>query len=175
MNPLALLRLLPLRDWAYFGGLLAIAGFIGWAVHHERAVGAAKVEAVRQAEHAQAAAVAASAAASAAIESARRLAAQKESDHEADRFRAQALADARAVLPAGDRLLQRVAAAGADSCRVSGDPAAVAPGAPASAAGDLRADVLRRVVEAAGQLAAAGDAARGAGADAERQYDSLTP
>src|ERR1700757_958108 len=87
-----LLALIPGRDWLYIGAFLVLlVGGIGF-VHHEREIGAARVEKVRQAETAQRAAVATAWAASSSSETQRRQAAQKESDHEADRFTA--LADA---------------------------------------------------------------------------------
>lgn len=171
MNPLLLFKLFPLHDWLYFAAAVALAGTVGVGAHkwnkHEQAIGAAPyiVENVRRAAQAQ------DATASAAIETTRRESAKKDSDHEADKFRAQSLADAHAVPAAADRLLQRFAAT--PGCGVPRDPSAVAASPPASAPADLRADVLRRVVEAAGQLAAAADDFHGPGAASERQYDSL--
>jgi len=171
MNPLALLRLVPARDWLYIAAFtVLLVGGIAF-VRHEREIGAARVEQLRQAETTQRAAVAAAWAASSATETQRRQAAQKESDHEADRFTALAYAGHADAVSALDGLRQRTAAATA-RC-VPGDPAAVAAGAAAGAAGDLPADVLGRLGQAAVDIAAFADKSRGAGVDAERQYDSL--
>ena len=171
MNPLALFGLLPGRDWLYIAAFsVLLIGGIGF-VHHEREVGAARVEKVRQAENARRSAVAAAWAASSATETQRREKAQKESDHEADRFTALADAGHAHAVSALDGLRQRAAAA--DARCVPGDPAAVAAGSSASATGDLRADVLGRLGQAAVDIAAFADGAHGAGTDAQQQYDSL--
>lgn len=167
-----LLALLPGRDWLYICAFMVLlGGGIGF-VHHEREVGAARVEKVRQAETAQRAAVAAAWAASSASETQRRQAAQKESDHEADRFTALADASHAHAVSALDGLRQRAAAA--DARCLPRDSAAVAAGSAASAPGDLPADVLGRLGQAAVDIAAFADKSRGAGSDAEQQYDSLS-
>lgn len=86
----------------------------------------------------------------------------------------QARADAAAASTAGDRLRAQFAALAA-SCRAavpaSPAPAGSAPATPS--AGDLLADVQRRIDQAAGELAAHADAARAAGLGCERDYDAL--
>lgn len=167
-----LLALLPGRDWLYIGAFMVLlVGGIGF-VHHERDVGAARVEKVRQAENTQRIAVAAAWAASSASETQRREAAQKESDHEADRFTALADAGHAHAVSALDGLRQRAAAA--DARCLPHDPAAVASGPAASGAGDLPADVLGRLGQAAVDIAAFADKSHGAGIDAQQQHDSLS-
>lgn len=56
----------------------------------------------------------------------------------------------------------------------TGNPSVVGPGAPASAADTLPADVLARLGEAAGVLAEYADASRIAGTACQRSYESLT-
>lgn len=166
------LAFIPLRDWLYAGAFAVLAIGFGLFVHHERQVGRNEVEQVRQAENAKRAAVAAAWAASAATENQRRVTAQKDSDHEADRFTALADAGHAHAVSALDGLRQR-AAAGAG--RVPGDPAAVPAGPPAGDAGNLSSDVLGRLGQAAVDIAAFADKAHGAGGNAERQYDLLNP
>lgn len=89
---------------------------------------------------------------------------------ETDRTLARARADAAAARSAADGLRVAAASAGA-ACRDAG-PAA--PGAPASAAGLVLADVLGRAAERAAELAAAADAAHAAGSACERAYGAVT-
>lgn len=70
---------------------------------------------------------------------------------------------------AGDRL-QRAYAAAIARC---GNPGAAGRGAPGAAAGDLLADVQRRIDETAGELAAEADRRGAAGRACERSYDAL--
>jgi hypothetical protein len=165
------LALIPIKDWLYLAAITALLAGAALFVHHERSIGAARVEKVRQAETAQRAAVASAWAASSASETQRRQAAQQESDHEADRFTALADAGHARAVSALDGLRQRATAA--DARCLPRDPAAVAPGPAASAAGDLPADVLGRLGQAAVDIAAFADKSHGAGRDAEQQYDSL--
>lgn len=46
MNPLALLRLVPLKDWIYGGIIVGLLVAFGCYTVHERHVGAAKIEAI---------------------------------------------------------------------------------------------------------------------------------
>lgn len=80
--------------------------------------------------------------------------------------------DADAAVAAADQLQSRATqlAAKLRSCRAT----TAAGGSPAApAAGDLLADVLSRIDQTAGQLAAAADAARIAGATCEQSYNAL--
>lgn len=87
-----------------------------------------------------------------------------------------ARADADRVRVALDRLRQRAAAAtAAGGGRPAASAATAGASAPAAAAGDLQADVLGRVGEAAGQLAAYADRAATAGRACERAYQALSP
>ncbi|MGE5866826.1 MAG: DUF2514 family protein, partial [Rhizobacter sp.] len=81
--------------------------------------------------------------------------------------------DAGAAADALRRLRQRVAA---DAARraAAGNPSASQSGPSTEPAADLPADVLARLGEAAGQLAAHADAARIAGLACERSYEALT-
>lgn len=163
----------PLKDWLYFAAALAIAGFVAFAVHHERSVGAAKVEAVRQAENAQRAAVAAAATASAAIETARRESAQAEVSHEADRFNAVASAAAHDAAAADVRLRDRLAAAGRRAA--TPDPTAAAPSASTDPTASVPYGVFTGVDDAAGQLATYSDQLRIALGACINSYAALTP
>ncbi|MBY0469276.1 MAG: DUF2514 domain-containing protein [Burkholderiaceae bacterium] len=93
--------------------------------------------------------------------------------HAANEKTAAALADRDRALSSHDRLQQRFAALAPGGCRASQDPAAAGSGPPAARADDLRADVFRRIDQAAGQLAEYADGARGAGETCEQSYDSL--
>lgn len=83
--------------------------------------------------------------------------------------------DAAAARTAADRLRAHVAALAA-SCRaaVPASPAAAGSAPAAHTAGDLLADMQRRIDEAAGAIAAHADAARAAGLGCERDYDAVT-
>lgn len=103
----------------------------------------------------------------------RRITAQKEAEDEATRQLEAARADAGVAADALRRLRQRVAA---DAARraAAGNPSASQSGPSTEPAADLPADVLARLGEAAGQLAAHADAARIAGLACERSYEALT-
>jgi hypothetical protein len=103
----------------------------------------------------------------------RRITAQKEAEDEATRQLEAARADAGAAADALRRLRQRVASDAARRAAAS-HPAAAPGGTPTEPATDLPADMLGRLGEAAGQLAAHADAARIAGLACERSYDALT-
>lgn len=73
--------------------------------------------------------------------------------------------------------LERLRIAAADAARRGGAAPSAAPaasGPPAGPAADLPADVLGRIGEAAGELAAAADDARIAGTACQRAYDAVT-
>lgn len=73
--------------------------------------------------------------------------------------------------------LERLRIAAADAARRGGAAPSAAPaasGPPAGPAADLPADVLVRLGEAAGELAAAADDARIAGTACQRAYNALT-
>jgi hypothetical protein len=170
MNPLALL---PLKDWLYFAGVLAFAGLVAWGVHHERSVGAAKVEAIRQAEHAQAAAVAASAASANQAESARRIQSQAEVSRETSRLNLVSGLAARDAADSAERLRDRLAAAAGGASAADSAP----PGGctATSAALAVQSKLLGRVVEAARLAGAYADSAAIAGRACVAEYDALRP
>ena len=105
---------------------------------------------------------------------ARRIAHQRETDREADRFAERARTDRAAADRQHDRLLAQAHTLAAAHREAACHPADVGQGAPAPAAPDLLADVLGRIDEAAGGLAAFADAAHGAGQACERERDALT-
>ena len=148
--------------------ILAIAACIGLYFYdsHEQALGAQGIQLAAERQHTQDVAEASAKEAKITID-------QKAADHEADVFNLATKLDAFAASGAGDRLQYRFAAINA-GC-VPGNPAASAPGAPASDAAGMRSDVLRRIVAAARLAASAADAAHGAGLNAERDYDALKP
>lgn len=85
-----------------------------------------------------------------------------------------ARADAAGAADAAGRLRQRIATLTAARCPAASDTAAAGSSASADPAGDLLADVQRRLDEAATDLAGFADRARTAGAACERSYDALT-
>lgn len=145
--------------------LAAALGSFAWFTHHERAIGASAVTAAVADRHAKDVDAARA-------EESRIHIAQESSDHEADKFNLAAALAAPRARSAADGLQQRFAAVNV-SC-VPGDTAASPGGPPASSAADLRADVLRRVAEAALEVASAADGSRGAGERAAGRYDALT-
>lgn len=156
---------LEVRLIAWAVAAAAALGGLAWFVHHERALGASEVTAAVADQHAKD--VDAARARETQIHDA-----QEASDREADKFALQAAMAAPRARSAADGLQQRFAAINA-GC-VPGDPAASAGSPAASTAADLRADVLRRVAEAALAVASAADGSRGAGQRAEGRYDALT-
>lgn len=169
---LLFLRGIPLKDWLYLAALLACAGAVGLAVHHEREIGRKEGRAEIQTKWDKA--VKDDQIANAA-EVQRVTVAQKEVDHEAEKFSALAAVGAVHVADAAQRVQQRFAALGA--CPVSGAAAAAEGGASAAARDgrDVRADMFGVVVEAARRLGKLRDDARGAGFNAEGHYDALSP
>jgi len=85
-----------------------------------------------------------------------------------------ARADAAGAADAAVRLRQRIAALAAARCPAPGNTSPSGSSAPADPAGDLLADVQRRLDDAASDLAGFADRARTAGAACERSYDALT-
>lgn len=85
-----------------------------------------------------------------------------------------ARADAASAADAAGRLRQRIAAITAARCPAPSDTATAGSSAPADPAGDLLADVQRRLDEASTEFAGFADRARTAGAACERSYDALT-
>lgn len=85
----------------------------------------------------------------------------------------QSRADAVAVATADQRLRQRTAALAASCRAVPSDSTAAADGAAAASAGDLLADMQRRVTEAARQFAGVADGRGDAGTEAQGLYDAL--
>lgn len=165
MNPIALTSA---AKWIGAGLIvLAILGLAAWIGHDLEAAGQAKAKAA-QAEQA-ARDMAQARAREQALQTSK-----EESDREASTFNARAAADRGAAAGAADRLQQRFAAI--NGACVPPGAGAVAPGDPASSAADLRADVQRRLDEAAGQLAAYADAVRSAADNAARQHAAaVTP
>lgn len=143
----------------------AALGALAWFIHHEREIGASAITAAVADRHAKD--VDAARTREAQIRTA-----QEASDHEADKFNLAAQLAAPRARSAADSLQQRFASI--NTCSVPSDPAASAGSPAASSAADLRADVLRRVAEAALAVASAADAGRGAGLKSEGRYDALT-
>ena len=79
------------------------------------------------------------------------------------------------AVAAGDGLRQRTVAVAAACDRPAVNPGAASASPPASAPGDMLADVLRRFADAAGQLAAVADQRGVAGAACVAAYDALVP
>ena len=84
---------------------------------------------------------------------------------------AAARADAGLAVDATDRLRDRADAIAAIGCE---GPVIAGGGQPASAPGPVLADMLRRVAQAAGQLAATADERGAAGDACQRTYEAVT-
>jgi hypothetical protein len=145
--------------------VLALLGALAWVIHHLKQEGAAEVIAATAAQHSKDVDAARA-------QEAKIAADQSEAAREADKFNSLAALGAEHAVRAGDSVQHRFDAINA-RC-VPGSPAASAPGQAASDAADLRADVFRRLREAAGQFAATADHAHGAGQLAADSYDALT-
>lgn len=111
--------------------------------------------------------------ATARAEEQRRTIRAQEAQDAAYKARLAAESDARAARASADRLRQRAAELAA-SCSAR-DPAPASPGQAASAPGDLLADMLFRLDEAAGELARHADESRIAGQLCQRSYEALSP
>lgn len=167
MNWLAIRGLLGrVPVWAWV--LAVVLAWGAWNRHQARSVRAE----FDQAKVAAAAERAASAA-EAAAESLRRRRAHQEITDAAHLKSAQLEASLAASADAGQRLRQRLAALDAQRC--SGDPAAAGGGQAASAASDLRAELSRRLDQAADGVARFAERAAGAGETCEQSYDALRP
>jgi hypothetical protein len=149
------LSLIPTRAWLAVVALAALAGIYGLG-HH---AGARAVQAEWDAERA-----------ALVVKAAEQAASVKEIAHAADLSREHLVADADAARSAADRLRLRVRALAARCSAAAADP-----GAPASAPGDLLADVQRRIDAAAGVLAEHADRSRLAGLACERSYEVTSP
>ena len=150
------------------------AGFVGARI--ERNAMQVKLDAVQHAwdaERAQEAAAALKATQEARAEEQRRVVATQEVIHAAQAKLVTVAAAAGRALNSAVSLRERAAAVAAGGAMPE---AAAAPGRGASGAGPglLLADVLGRMGEAGGQLAAEADRARVAGEACEQQYNSLT-
>lgn len=188
MNPIdtledmAGLAAAPWKLWLAGGGLLAALGAAGIALHHygatRYAAGQAEVTARWNTERVRQQADALAASAANATETQRRLAAQQEAQDAHDQQVAAARRDAAAARTAADGLRRQLAlyldAAAPAGGGAGRDSAAAGHGAPGRDALALLADLLGRADGVAGELAAALDGARAAGAQCERAYDALT-
>lgn len=172
-----LLSLIPARTWLMLGAFFILSAALGSQTLRLEAA-ASQTEALRaqlQAEHSrQLAAINQAAAERAAMAAARGKTMQEARDAE-QIARQAAQADARAARATADGLRQRVAelasAAGGGAC--PGDPRATERGAAAAGAGDLLAELLGRLDQAAGELAEYADQARVSGQLCERSYEAL--
>ena len=163
--------MIPFELKAIVAGLLLVAAIV--FVHHTIAAHDAKVIAVVEAQ-ATAAALKDSEA-QRLIEN-QRLLRISEDDIQAKTRLDTAVADAATATSAAERLRVRYATALANLRNAGSNPAPVAAGASAVAdPGDLPADVLSRVVDAAGQLALEADKRGVSTLTCDGQYDTLTP
>ena len=159
---LNMLRLVPISAWA-------IVAALAWGAvqrHHAKTEGARALAAEKALAD-----IRADAAQLALQTAARTAAAHQEVAHAAKEDAARRVAAADRLADARRRLLDRATAAGggAGACAAS-----AAGSAPAVADAVVPADMLRRVAEAAGELAAAADERRTAGLACQRVYESLT-
>ncbi len=171
-----LLALLPGRDWLYIGAFtVLLVGGIGF-VRHERAIGAARVEAVRQAEHARAAAVAASAIEANQAESNRRIAATQETVRVTIQHAAAVAADASAAAGARDAMRVQLDAV-VRASRVPDHPVVAGPASAVegSDATGVLAGLLDESDRRAGVYARVAEERRVRAEGCERAADSLKP
>ncbi len=165
--------MIPGFSWiriAIYAAVLAavVAAWFVWLGAHDTKVATAATQAERNQwleRDAKAAQVAAT-------ETQRRLDAQKESNREARKFIEQAAAAAAGDRSSRERVHNDLATATATR---RSNPAAVAQCAPAESDVDLYAQLSRRADEAAGELAEAAEAFRGAGEQCQRDYEALNP
>jgi hypothetical protein len=162
--------------WAILAGLVALGASGGWFARNvlaDRAMARVEADMVAQREEAAAAAVKASEAARA--EERRRSARHQEVTRDALQQADAARRDAADAHGAAEQLrqsiLQQVSSGTGNGSRC--DSATPRGGEAAAAAGLVLADVCGRSGARAAELAAALDAARGAGLACERAYDAL--
>lgn len=156
--------------WAIVAAALVAAGFLAGTHWVSGRLSKAEAEHARQRE--QWAAERDKAQADARAEDARRVDAMQEVQRVAALSRAHDQADHRAAAAVGERVRAEARAAAARAA--AADPSPADGGAPAAGPGLVLADLFGGADEAAGELAAALDAARTAGLACERSYDALT-
>jgi hypothetical protein len=167
----------PYRIAAELAIVAALVGGFAFFVHHERELGRTEGRAEVQArwdsavQKQQAQAIADAQAN--AKETQRRLARDKEHQDAYDTELAQARADADRATASADGLRQRANQYAAAARRAAGNTAAVVNGTPTGDPAGVLADVLGKVGDRSRLLAAYADAARRAGKQCERDYDTL--
>ena len=170
MIPVSLIQ--PLT--AILALLAALVGVGAYEHHRGYATGRADVQQAWDKERtAQLATAVAASEANRSIEQQRAQAVQ-EANHNAELAQDIARVAAVRAASAGDGLRVRTVAVAAACDRPAVNPGAAPIGPPASAPGDLLADVQRRIEDAAGRLAAVADERGAAGAACVSAYDSLT-
>ena len=160
---------------ALAAGALALAGSAGWgarAVLADRDL--AQLQGQRDADRASWSTASAEASEAARETERLRRRALEKAATDADAQNTRLLADAAAAAAAGRRLHDTAAAFAAGACPSPGSstPAEASPATPTPAV--VLAELFRRADERAGDLAAAADAARAAGAACEASFDALT-
>jgi Protein of unknown function (DUF2514) len=173
---MSLLALIPARVWEYLILIIGCALIAVGLIHHEREIGAARVEAVRQLEHARAAAVAASAIEANQAESNRRIAATQETVRVTIQHAAAVAADASAAAAARDAMRVQLDAF-VRASRVSQHPVAAGPAS--AVEGSDTAGVLAGLLDEsdrrAGVYARVAEERRVRAEGCERAADSLKP
>lgn len=157
-----------------------IAAALALAVHgynrHQQGIGAARVQALWDAETRQAQQVVIKAQADNASETQRRIDGQAKVIHDQTQNLARALADNDALRSAGPGLRIAQARYAAAQCRAAAsNPAPTRTSAPTDPAPDLLADVQRRLDEATDGVGRFADQSHIAGATCEQSYQALTP
>lgn len=162
------MNLIPLKDWLYIGAIVALLAGFGLFVHHERQIGAQKVEA---AVHA----AASEATASAATETTRRIVAIQGVVHDTQESAARVAADAASASVARDALRVQLDAV-VRGRRVPGNPASAVSGPPVDGSDPIGvlADVLGRADARADIVERLADERRIRAAACEASFDSLT-
>jgi NADH dehydrogenase/NADH:ubiquinone oxidoreductase subunit G len=164
---------LPWRIAAFALMLAGLAAAGGLFVSHERDIGRNEVRAEWAKEKAAQLAQANREAESNAKETQRRLERQGDAQREYDAQLAQAQHDAAAATAALDGLRRRAAQYAAAARGAASHPAAVGNGPATDDPSGVLADVLGKLGGRAQLLAAYADAARRAGKQCERDYDTL--
>lgn len=172
---MGLLNLIPL-PWR-LGIIAALLAAVGAGVlaygHHEHSLGMQATQAQWDAERAKQAAQALAEAESNAKETQRRLERQGDAQREYDAQLAQAQHDAAAATAALDGLRRRAAQYAAAARGAASHPATVGNSPATDDPSGVLADVLGKLGGRAQLLAAYADAARRAGKQCERDYDTL--